>query len=93
MRYQIVSDSSSNVFHLEGVSYTTVPMKIIMGEKEFVDTERLNVRGMACVSQGYPLPLDERVGGTFVLRGQSVPARSDPLPLRKEGLFVAFSCP
>ena len=32
MRYQIVSDSSSNVFHLEGVSYTTVPMKIIMGE-------------------------------------------------------------
>ena len=46
MRYQIVSDSSSNVFHLEGVSYTTVPMKIIMGEKEFIDNENLNVRGM-----------------------------------------------
>ena len=46
MRYQIVSDSSSNVFHLEGVNYTTVPMKIIMGEKEFVDTADLDVRGM-----------------------------------------------
>ena len=46
MRYQIVSDSSSNVFQLEGVNYTTVPMKIIMGDKEFVDTESLDVRGM-----------------------------------------------
>ena len=46
MRYQIVSDSSSNVFHLEGVNYTTVPMKIIAGEREYVDTAELNVRGM-----------------------------------------------
>ena len=46
MRYQIVSDSSSNVFHVEGVSYTTVPMKIIAGDREYVDTESLDVRGM-----------------------------------------------
>ena len=46
MRYQIVSDSSSNIFTLEGVCYTTVPMKIIMGEQEFVDTAALDVRGM-----------------------------------------------
>ncbi|MBQ7229906.1 MAG: DegV family EDD domain-containing protein [Oscillospiraceae bacterium] len=46
MRYQIVSDSSSNIFRMEGVSYTTVPMKIIAGEKEYVDTESLDVRGM-----------------------------------------------
>ena len=46
MRYQIVSDSSSNVFHLEGVCYTTVPMKIIAGDREYVDTETLDVRGM-----------------------------------------------
>lgn len=46
MRYQIVSDSSSNIFRMEGVSYTTVPMKIIAGEKEYVDTEDLDVRGM-----------------------------------------------
>ena len=53
MRYQIVSDSSSNVFHLEGVSYTTVPMKIIMGEKEFIDTADLNVRGMVDALRAY----------------------------------------
>ena len=46
MRYQIVSDSSSNVFHIEGVNYTTVPLKIVAGEKEYVDNSVLNVRGM-----------------------------------------------
>ena len=46
MRYQIVSDSSSNIFHIEGVNYTTVPMKIIAGEKEYVDNQDLDVRGM-----------------------------------------------
>ena len=46
MCYQIVSDSSSNVFSVEGACYTTVPMKIIAGEKEYVDCETLDVRGM-----------------------------------------------
>ena len=45
MHYQIVSDSSSNIFGMEGVSYTTVPMKII-AEKEYVDAPGLDVRGM-----------------------------------------------
>ena len=46
MRYQIVSDSSSNVFHVEGASYTTVPMKIIAGEREYIDTPQLNLAGV-----------------------------------------------
>ena len=45
MNYQIVSDSSSNIFGMEGVCYTTVPMKII-AEKEYVDAPGLDVRGM-----------------------------------------------
>ncbi len=53
MRYQIVSDSSSNVFRIEGVSYTTVPMKIIAGEKEYIDTPRLDVRGMVTDLKAY----------------------------------------
>ena len=53
MRYQIVSDSSSNIFRMEGVSYTTVPMKIIAGEKEYVDTEALDVRGMVDSLKSY----------------------------------------
>ena len=46
MRYQIVSDSSSNIFRMEGVPYTTVPMKIIAGTREYIDDESLDVRGM-----------------------------------------------
>ena len=46
MRYQIVSDSSSNIFHVEGANYTTVPMKIIAGDKEYIDAPGTNVRGM-----------------------------------------------
>ena len=43
MRYQIVSDSSSNIFHIDGANYATVPMKIIAGEREYVDTPELDV--------------------------------------------------
>ncbi len=46
MRYIIVSDSSSNVFTLPGVAYTTVPMKIIAGNKEYVDSPDLDLQGM-----------------------------------------------
>ena len=53
MRYQIVSDSSSNIFRMEGVSYTTVPMKIIAGDQEYVDTESLDVRGMVDDLEAY----------------------------------------
>ena len=45
MSYVIVSDSSSNMFTLPGVNYTTVPMKVV-GEKEYVDTPALNLAGM-----------------------------------------------
>ena len=53
MRYQIVSDSSSNVFSIEGVSYTTVPMKIIAGEREYIDTPQLNLAGMVTDLKAY----------------------------------------
>ena len=45
MSYVIVSDSSSNVFAIPGVCYTTVPMKVV-GEKEYVDTPNLDLAGM-----------------------------------------------
>jgi len=45
MGYVIVSDSSSNVFTLTGVNYSTVPMKVI-GEKEYMDTPELDLAGM-----------------------------------------------
>lgn len=46
MNYKIVSDSSSNLFHREDVAYASVPMKIIAGDKEYVDDPQLDVAGM-----------------------------------------------
>ena len=46
MDLKIVSDSSSNVFSVEGINYTTVPLKIRAGEKEYVDSPGLDLLGM-----------------------------------------------
>ena len=46
MKRIIVSDSSSNIFTIPGAPYTTVPMKVIFGGKEYVDTPQLDVKGM-----------------------------------------------
>lgn len=46
MRYRIVCDSSSNVFAIPGVHYTTVPMKVVAGAKEYIDGPQLNLQGM-----------------------------------------------
>ena len=53
MRYRIVSDSSSNIFCVAGADYTTVPMKIIAGSKEYVDTPQLDLAGMVADLQEY----------------------------------------
>ena len=45
MSYMIVSDSSSNVYALSGVNYTTVPMKVL-GAREYVDTPELDLAAM-----------------------------------------------
>ena len=46
MNFKIVADSSSNVFRIPGVNYSAVPMKVVAGDKEFVDTEALDLQGM-----------------------------------------------
>ena len=46
MNYKIVTDSSSNLFHREDMPYASVPMKIIAGDREYVDDPRLDVAGM-----------------------------------------------
>lgn len=46
MKFKIVSDSSSNILSFAGVPYTTVPLKIITNEKEYVDDAALDVAGM-----------------------------------------------
>jgi len=46
MKYKIVTDSSSNLFHISDIPYACVPMKVVTSEKEYVDTPELDVRGM-----------------------------------------------
>ena len=53
MSIRIVSDSSSNVFTLEGANYVTVPMKVIAGEKEFIDTPAQDVAEMVRFMRSY----------------------------------------
>ncbi|MBE6594676.1 MAG: DegV family protein [Ruminococcaceae bacterium] len=43
---KIISDSSSNLLRQQGVDYATVPLKIIAGEREYVDDEALDVSRM-----------------------------------------------
>ena len=38
MKRKIVVDSSSNLCQLPGVDFTSVPLKIITDEQEYVDT-------------------------------------------------------
>ena len=53
MSIKIVSDSSSNVYTLEGANYSTVPMKVIAGDREFVDTPDVNVAEMVAFLRDY----------------------------------------
>ena len=53
MNYRIVSDSSSNVFTVPGAPYTTVPMKIIAGDREFTDTPALDLKDMVSYLKAY----------------------------------------
>lgn len=46
MNINIVSDSSSNIFSLEGIGYKSVPLKIISDKKEYEDVPGLNVSEM-----------------------------------------------
>ena len=53
MSMKIVSDSSSNVFSIPGANYVTVPMKVVAGDREFIDTADLNVQEMVDFLKGY----------------------------------------
>lgn len=46
MNYKIVSDSSSNLFSFPGIDFTTVPLKIVSPEKEYIDNHDLDVPAM-----------------------------------------------
>ena len=46
MNFKIVSDSSSNLLHLDEVSYASVPLKVITARSEYVDNSALQLDAM-----------------------------------------------
>ena len=42
MKRRIVSDSCSNIYKIDTVDYKTVPLKILVDDKEFIDDENLD---------------------------------------------------
>ena len=46
MNYIIAADSSANLLRAEWMNYTSVPLKIVAGEKEYVDDEKLDTELM-----------------------------------------------
>lgn len=53
MNFKIVADSSANLPALAGVSYASVPLKIVTDEKEYVDDITLNTEQMVCDLEAY----------------------------------------
>ncbi len=53
MRYKIVADSSSDILELQDCAYSSVPLKIITDEKEYVDDASLDVNAMIADLQKY----------------------------------------
>ncbi len=43
---RLVADSSVNLYSFEGFDYAAVPMKVVAGEKDYVDDPRLDLPGM-----------------------------------------------
>jgi len=46
MKIKIISDSSSNMYTMDGVDFASVPLRIVTNEKEYVDNTELDVAAM-----------------------------------------------
>lgn len=46
MGFRVVADSSCDLFELDGIDFTSVPLKISTDKKEYIDDENLNIEDM-----------------------------------------------
>ena len=53
MNFKIVWDSSADVLSVDLVEFATVPLKIIVGEKEFVDDCNVDIENMLTTLEKY----------------------------------------
>lgn len=54
MNMKIVADSSANLLTFEGIPYASVPLRILAGDREFVDDETLSTGDMLSWLEAYP---------------------------------------
>ncbi len=47
MKYKIVADSSSNVYNVEDIDFCSVPLKVLVGENEYVDNKETDAFSLA----------------------------------------------
>lgn len=53
MEHKLVMDTSGDILSFEGIDFTAVPMKVMAGEREFVDNEQTNVADMVEYFKSY----------------------------------------
>lgn len=53
MKYKIVSDSASNLLHVDNFAYSSVPLHILVGEKSYIDDENLDIQDMYATLASY----------------------------------------
>lgn len=53
MEHKLVMDTSGDILSFEGIDFASVPMKILAGEREFVDNEQTNVADMVNYLKSY----------------------------------------
>ena len=46
MKVKIITDSASNMMTLDGIPFTSVPLRIVTEEKEYIDHTDLDVHQM-----------------------------------------------
>ena len=76
MEYRIVTDSSANVFALSGAALTSVPLKIVTDEKEYVDDPALDVDGMISELQRLTVATISAESANLIRHWQSTSALS-----------------
>lgn len=53
MKVKIISDSSSNIYAMDGVDFASVPLRIVTNEKEYVDNTDLDIDAMVSDLSSY----------------------------------------
>lgn len=54
MSVKIVTDSSANLLALDGVDFASVPLKVIVGEREFTDDAAVNLEELYTMLDSHP---------------------------------------